>query len=43
MLTAAALVGAATEVLIGPLTTDNTDAVAELGTFIVRALGGSDA
>lgn len=43
VLTAAAIVGAVTEVLIGPLTTDNTDAVAELRTFILRALGGSDA
>lgn len=42
-LTAAAIVGAVTEVLIGPLTTDNTDAVGELRTFILRALGGSDA
>jgi AcrR family transcriptional regulator len=42
-LTAAALVGAVSEVLIGPLTTDNTDAVGELRTFILRALGGSDA
>jgi AcrR family transcriptional regulator len=43
VLTAAALVGALTEVLIGPLTTDNTGAVAALRTFILRALGGSDA
>jgi AcrR family transcriptional regulator len=43
LLTAAAIVGAVTEVLIGPLTTANTDAVAELRTFILRALGGSDA
>ncbi len=43
VLTAAALVGAATEVLIGPLTTDHTGAVAELRTFVLRALGGSDA
>ncbi|HVW44071.1 MAG TPA: TetR/AcrR family transcriptional regulator [Amycolatopsis sp.] len=42
-LTAAALVGAATEVLIGPLTTDNTDAVGALRTFILRSLGGFDA
>jgi AcrR family transcriptional regulator len=39
VLTAAAIVGAVTEVLIGPLTTDNTDAVAGLRTFILRALG----
>ncbi|KAA9153075.1 TetR/AcrR family transcriptional regulator [Amycolatopsis acidicola] len=41
-LTAAALVGAAAEVLIGPLTTDNTGAVSGLRTFILRALGGSE-
>lgn len=43
VLTAAALVGAATEVLVGPLTTENTVAVTELRTFILRALGVSDA
>ncbi|MEV7095399.1 TetR/AcrR family transcriptional regulator [Amycolatopsis sp. NPDC051045] len=42
-LTAAALVGAAAEVLIGPLTSGNAGDVAELRTFVVRALGGSDA
>ncbi|MFD4193081.1 TetR/AcrR family transcriptional regulator [Amycolatopsis thermoflava] len=42
-LTAAALVGGAAEVLIGPLTTDSADAVGALRTFIVRALGGKDA
>ncbi|MFF1610369.1 TetR/AcrR family transcriptional regulator [Amycolatopsis sp. NPDC058278] len=42
-LTAAALVGAAAEVLIGPLTSGNAGDVAELRTFILRALGGSDA
>ncbi|MBB2935336.1 AcrR family transcriptional regulator [Amycolatopsis bartoniae] len=42
-LTAAALVGAITEVLVGPLTTDNNGAVAGLRPFILRALGGSDA
>ncbi|MEU4253577.1 TetR/AcrR family transcriptional regulator [Amycolatopsis sp. NPDC026612] len=42
-LTAAALVGAAAEVLIGPLTRGNAGDVAELRTFVVRALGGSDA
>ena len=42
-LTAAALVGAAAEVLIGPLTSGNASDVAELRTFILRALGGSDA
>lgn len=41
-LTAAALVGAAAEILIGPLTTNNSGAVAGLRTFILRALGGSD-
>ncbi|WP_103352730.1 TetR/AcrR family transcriptional regulator [Amycolatopsis sp. CA-128772] len=41
-LTAAALVGAAAEVLIGPLTSGNAGDVAELRTFILRALGGSD-
>ncbi|MDQ7803424.1 TetR/AcrR family transcriptional regulator [Amycolatopsis sp. A133] len=42
-LTAAALVGAAAEVLIGPLTSGNAGDVAELRTFVIRALGGSDA
>ncbi|MEU5261203.1 TetR/AcrR family transcriptional regulator [Amycolatopsis sp. NPDC021455] len=42
-LTAAALVGAAAEVLIGPLTSGNATDVAELRTFVIRALGGSDA
>ncbi|MEV6831092.1 TetR/AcrR family transcriptional regulator [Amycolatopsis sp. NPDC051102] len=42
-LTAAALVGAAAEVLIGPLTSGNAGDVAELRTFILRALGGPDA
>lgn len=42
-LTAAALVGGAAEVLIGPLTTDSADAVGALRTFIFRALGGKDA
>jgi AcrR family transcriptional regulator len=42
-LTAAALVGAAAEVLIGPLTSGNEHDVAELRTFVLRALGGSDA
>ncbi|MGW3962916.1 TetR/AcrR family transcriptional regulator [Amycolatopsis sp. NPDC005003] len=42
-LTAAALVGAAAEVLIGPLTSGNAGDIAELRTFILRALGGSDA
>ncbi|NKQ55850.1 TetR/AcrR family transcriptional regulator [Amycolatopsis sp. K13G38] len=42
-LTAAALVGSATEVLIGPLTTDSTDAIGALRTFILRSLGGSHA
>jgi AcrR family transcriptional regulator len=41
-LTAAALVGAAAEVLIGPLTSGNASDVAELHTFIRRALGGCD-
>jgi AcrR family transcriptional regulator len=41
--TAAALVGAAAEVLIGPLTSGNPGDVAELRTFVLRALGGSDA
>ncbi|HJQ44820.1 MAG TPA: TetR/AcrR family transcriptional regulator [Amycolatopsis sp.] len=42
-LTAAALVGAAAEVLVGPLTSDNADAVSTLRTFIQRCMGGSDA
>ena len=42
-LTAAALVGAAAEVLIGPLTNGNAGDVAGLRTFVIRALGGSDA
>ena len=42
-LTAAALVGAATEVLVGPLTADNTDAIGALRTLILRSLGGRDA
>ncbi|GAB3572960.1 TetR/AcrR family transcriptional regulator [Amycolatopsis endophytica] len=42
-LTAAALVGGAAEVLIGPLTTDSADAVGALRTFIIRALGGRHA
>ena len=42
-LTAAALVGAAAEVLIGPLTSGNASDVAELRVFVLRALGGSDA
>ena len=42
-ITAAALVGAAAEVLIGPLTAGDTDSISELFTFTVRALGGSDA
>lgn len=37
--TAAAIVGAVTEILIGPLTTGSPDAVAELRIFIQRALG----
>ncbi|HET6707866.1 TetR/AcrR family transcriptional regulator [Amycolatopsis sp.] len=41
-LTAAAVVGAAAEVLIGPLTSGNAGDVAELRTFILRALGGPD-
>ncbi|MEU0532359.1 TetR/AcrR family transcriptional regulator [Amycolatopsis tolypomycina] len=42
-LTAAALVGAAAEVMIGPLTSGNAGDVAELRTFVLRALGGCDA
>lgn len=42
--TAAAIVGAVTEVLIGPLTmNDELDPVPTLITFTVRALGGCDA
>ncbi|AGM06551.1 TetR family transcriptional regulator [Amycolatopsis keratiniphila] len=41
--TAAALVGAAAEVLIGPLTTGGADEVSGLRTFVLRSLGGSDA
>ncbi|HWD02497.1 MAG TPA: TetR/AcrR family transcriptional regulator [Amycolatopsis sp.] len=41
VLTAAALVGAAAEVLIGPLTSGDVSEVGELRTFVVRALGGS--
>ncbi|QRP49950.1 TetR/AcrR family transcriptional regulator [Amycolatopsis sp. FDAARGOS 1241] len=41
VLTAAALVGAAAEVLIGPLTSGDVSDVGELRTFVVRALGGS--
>ncbi|MGH8920753.1 MAG: TetR/AcrR family transcriptional regulator [Acidimicrobiales bacterium] len=41
-ITAAALVGAAAEVLIGPLTSGETTDVVELRTFVVRSLGGSD-
>ena len=43
VLTAAALVGAAAEVLIGPLTSGNATDLVELRTFVLRALGGSDA
>jgi AcrR family transcriptional regulator len=44
-LTAAALVGATAEVLIGPLTSEGAgaDAVADLCTFTIRALGGQHA
>ncbi|MEC3976787.1 TetR/AcrR family transcriptional regulator [Amycolatopsis sp. H20-H5] len=42
-LTAAALVGAAAEVLIGPLTSGSASEVSELRTFVLRSLGGSDA
>ncbi|MDT8912765.1 TetR/AcrR family transcriptional regulator [Amycolatopsis sp. PS_44_ISF1] len=41
-ITAAALVGAAAEVLIGPLTSGGTTDVVELRTFVVRSLGGPD-
>jgi AcrR family transcriptional regulator len=39
-LTAAALVGATAEVMIGPLTSEGPSAVPDLCTFTVRALGG---
>ncbi|WP_020659498.1 TetR/AcrR family transcriptional regulator [Amycolatopsis benzoatilytica] len=39
---AAALVGAAAEVLIGPLTSGGSAEVSQLSTFVVRSLGGSD-
>ncbi|WIX76219.1 TetR/AcrR family transcriptional regulator [Amycolatopsis carbonis] len=42
VLTAAALVGAAAEVLIGPLRGGAVSDVVELRTFVVRSLGGSD-
>lgn len=42
-LTAAALVGAAAEVLIGPLTTGSNSAIPQLRTFTLRALGVTDA
>ncbi|MFE0024364.1 TetR/AcrR family transcriptional regulator [Amycolatopsis sp. NPDC059021] len=42
-LTAAALVGAAAEVLIGPLSGGSASDVVELRTFVLRSLGGSDA
>ncbi|SFP79455.1 DNA-binding transcriptional regulator, AcrR family [Amycolatopsis arida] len=44
-ITAAALVGAAAEVLIGPLTAESadTDAIPTLCRFTLRALGGPDA
>ncbi|GAA1195877.1 TetR/AcrR family transcriptional regulator [Prauserella alba] len=38
-LTAAAVVGAVAEVMIGPLTSGGEDAVGELSTFTLRALG----
>ncbi|QFU94537.1 TetR/AcrR family transcriptional regulator [Amycolatopsis sp. YIM 10] len=41
--TAAALVGAAAEVLIGPLTSESAEALPALRTFVQRALGGLDA
>ncbi|EHR63863.1 TetR/AcrR family transcriptional regulator [Saccharomonospora cyanea] len=40
--TAAALVGAAAEVLIGPLTSGDAEAVEQLCTFTLRALGARD-
>jgi AcrR family transcriptional regulator len=42
-LTAAALVGATAEVLIGPLTSEGENVVPDLCTFTIRALGGVDA
>ncbi|GAA4535118.1 TetR/AcrR family transcriptional regulator [Amycolatopsis samaneae] len=42
-LTAAALVGAAAEVLIGPLSGGSAGEVVELRTFVLRGLGGRDA
>jgi AcrR family transcriptional regulator len=42
-LTAAALVGATAEVLIGPLTSAGENFVPDLCTFTIRALGGVDA
>nr|WP_233573786.1 hypothetical protein [Amycolatopsis panacis] len=41
--TAAALVGAGAEVLVGPLTEGGPVEVVELRTVVVRSLGGSDA
>ncbi|MBN6035779.1 TetR/AcrR family transcriptional regulator [Amycolatopsis sp. 195334CR] len=41
--TAAALVGAAAEVLIGPLTAESAESLPALRTFVQRALGGTDA
>lgn len=42
-LTAAALVGATAEILIGPLTSGSTTVIAELRQFTMRALGANDA
>ncbi|PXY31535.1 TetR/AcrR family transcriptional regulator [Prauserella muralis] len=42
-LTAAAIVGAVAEVMIGPLTSQDPGAVGELSTFTLRALGAHDA
>lgn len=42
-LTAAAIVGAVAEVMIGPLTSGGEDAVDELSTFTLRSLGAFDA
>ncbi|GAA1243879.1 TetR/AcrR family transcriptional regulator [Prauserella halophila] len=42
-LTAAAIVGAVAEVMIGPLTSGSEGAVGELPTFTLRALGAPDA
>lgn len=42
-ITAAAVVGAIAEVMIGPLTSGNATSVAELCTFTLRALGAPDA